>query len=206
MKSLLSALSAPALLFGSTLATTPAHAQTAHWTFSYTGFYDAEAAQFLPDQRLDGSFSGIDANADGVLDRAELTSLRIDGLDYVACGADNNPNHYCGADRFTFSAGGGLAFSLGAYGGDPEGWSGGGHLITSGELDYEYRYDPHSSSEHHLYWTDATTLNMASAAPISASVPPVPEAPVWAMLLAGVGGIALWGRRDGGRISSVPRE
>ena len=34
-------LSATALLFGSALA----HAQTAHWTFTYTGFYDHEACQ-----------------------------------------------------------------------------------------------------------------------------------------------------------------
>lgn len=201
-----SVIPAAALLLGSMLATTHAHAQSAHWTFSYTGFYDAEAAQFLPDQRLDGAFTGFDANADGVLERAELTSLRIGAMDYVACGANNTPNYYCGADRFTFSTGSGLAFSLGEYGGDPEGWAGGGRLITSGEMDYEYRYDPRSSSEHHLYWTDATTLNMVSASPIAASVPAIPEAPVWAMLLAGIGGIALWGRRDGGRIWSVPRE
>lgn len=203
MKSL---LSAAALLLGSTVATTHAAAQTAHWTFSYTGFYDAEAAQFLPDQRLDGAFTGFDANADGVLERAELTSLRIGALDYVACSANSNPNYYCGADSFTFSANSGLAFSLGEYGGDPEGWAGGGHLITSGQMDYAYRYDPRSSTEHHLYWTDATTLNMASTAPIAASVPAIPEAPVWAMLLAGVGGIALWGRRDGGRIPTAPRD
>lgn len=200
MKSL---LSAAALLLGSTFATMHADAQTAHWTFSYTGFYDAEAAQFLPDQRLDGAFTGFDANADGVLERAELTSLRIGALDYIACGASSNPNYYCGADTFSFSTNSGLAFSLGEYGGDPEGWAGGGRLITSGQMDYEYRYDPRSSSEHHLYWTDATTLNMASAAPIAASVPAIPEAPVWAMLLVGIGGIALLGRRDGQQIRNA---
>jgi hypothetical protein len=176
-----------ALLLGSALGTTSAHAQPIHWTFSYTGFYDREAAAFLGDAQLQGSFAGDDANGDGVLDRAELTSLLIGGTDYVTC-ATGVPGAYCGADRFTYSKRDGLSFSLGSYGGDPEGLTGGGRLITSGEMDYAYRFDPVASSERHLLWTDATRLVMRDpAVRTAAMVGTVPEAPAWTLLLIGVG-------------------
>jgi hypothetical protein len=167
---------AAALLFCSAFA----HAQSVHWAFSYTGFYDQEAALFLPGMRIAGSFSGVDANLDGVLERSELTSLTIGEMDYVACAAGSNAYYRCGADSFRFSAGEGLAFSLGETSSDPEGWVGGGHLITSGDMSYEYRFDPYSTTERHLRWTDDTVLAMVSV---------VPEAPAWAMLLVGVLGL-----------------
>lgn len=189
-------VSAGALLLASTLA----HAQAAHWAFSYTGFYDQEAAVFLPDMRIDGSFSGVDANGDGVLERGELTSLLVDTKDYVACAASTNANYHCDADSFTFSAESGLAFSVSEYSSDPEGLYGGGHFVTTGQMVYDYQFDPYANSEHHLAWTDGTVLTMASALPGSESVPAVPEAPAWMMLLAGVGGIGLWRRRGAMRI------
>jgi hypothetical protein len=179
-------ITAGALFLGSALA----HAQSTHWTFSYTGFYDKEAAQFMPDARIDGSFSGHDGNADGVLERGELTSLLLGSMDYVACAGSSNASYHCGADSFRFSPNEGLSFSLGEYGGDPEGWTGGGYLVTTGDMSYQYRYDPYSNTEHHLYWTEGTTLNMMSA---------VPEAPAWTMLLAGVAGLGVrarfWGKK-----------
>jgi MYXO-CTERM domain-containing protein len=180
---------ATALMFGSALA----HAQSAHWTFTYTGFYDQEAAVFLPDMQIAGSFTGTDANADGVLDLGELNSLTIGSMDYIACASGSNAYYHCGADRFTFSPNQGLSFSLGEYGSDPEGWRGGGHFVESGKMRYDYDFDPRTSTEHHLLWTDATSLTMLSASPVS----PVPEAPAWAMLAAGLGAVALWRRRPG---------
>jgi MYXO-CTERM domain-containing protein len=182
---------AGALLLASTLA----HAQTSHWAFSYTGFYDQEAAAFLPDLRIDGSFSGIDANGDGVLERGELTSLLVDAKDYVACAAGSNAYYHCDADSFRFSAESGLSFGVSEYSSDPEGLYGGGHFVTTGQMVYDYQFAPYGGSEHHLLWTDATALTMSSALPGTESVPAVPEAPAWAMLLAGVGGIGLWRRR-----------
>jgi hypothetical protein len=120
-------LTAIALLAGSAFA----HAQTAHWTFTYTGFYDQEAAIFLPDAQISGSFTGIDLDADGVLEIGELSSLTIGSMDYVACAASSNPYYHCGADSFVFSTEKGLSFSLGEYGSDPEGFHSGGHLIES---------------------------------------------------------------------------
>jgi len=165
-------LPAGALLLCSALA----QAAPVHWTFSYTGFYDREAGQFLPDMMLSGAFSGEDADGDGVLERPELHSLLVGDTDYVACAAGSNAYYYCGADRFTFSPSGGLSFSLGAYGSDPEGYVGGGHLIESGGMDYEYRFSPGGNAERHLLWTDATVLVMT----------PVPEAGAWTMLAAGL--------------------
>jgi hypothetical protein len=172
-----------ALLLCSALA----HAQPIFRNFSYTGFYDCEAAVFLTDHQLQGSFSGDDANGDGILERAELTSLLVDSTDYAAC-AGGAPNAYCGADLFTYSEHGGLSFSLGSYGGDPEGFAGGGRLITSGEMDYAYRYDPYSNSERHLLWTEATRLDMDDPAlKTAAMIGTVPEAPAWTLLLLGAG-------------------
>jgi MYXO-CTERM domain-containing protein len=180
-------LTAIALLAGSALA----HAQSAHWTFTYTGFYDQEAAVFLPDAQIAGSFTGFDLNTNGVLEIGELTSLTIGSMDYVACAASSNMYYHCGADSFLFSPEKGLSFSLGEYGSDPEGFHSGGHLIESGKLSYDYEITPYSTMEHHLNWTDGTVLNMMSASPVS----PVPEAPAWAMLVAGLGAVALWRRR-----------
>jgi hypothetical protein len=178
-------LAAGALLLCSALA----HAQPIFRTFSYTGFYDQEASAFLSDQQLQGSFSGDDANGDGVLDRAELASLMVDSVDYATC-AGGAPSAYCGADRFSYAVDGDLSFSLGSYGGDPEGLAGGGRLITSGEMDYAYRYDPYTNSERHLLWTDATRLVLQDATVTAAVVGSVPEAPSWTLLLLGVGVMA----------------
>lgn len=171
-----------ALLF----AGVAAHAQPTHWTFSYTGFYDREAAQFLPEMTLSGSFAGTDADADGVLERDELTSLTIGTRDYVACGASSNATYHCGADSFTFSPESGLSFSAGEYGGDPEGWVGSGHLVTSGQSLYDYQFNPNTTTEHHLDWTAATNFSMMSA---------VPEPAPYAMLVAGLAGLGLVGRK-----------
>jgi hypothetical protein len=191
-----SIFSAGALLLCSALA----HAQSATWTFSYTGFYDRQAAVFLSDAQLQGSFSGSDANADGVLERTELTSLLIGTKNYIACAGDSNATYHCGADSFTFSSKGGLAFSLGESGGDTEGWVGGGHVITTGDTDVTWHYDPNSSYEHNLDWTSATRLTLANHTELGGAdvgigaiqlgqIPAVPEAANWSMLLAGLAGI-----------------
>ena len=182
-------LTAGALLLCSTLA----HAQSANWTFSYTGFYDREAALFLPDAQLQGTFTGVDADGDGVLARTELTSLLIGSRDYIACAGDSNDYYHCGTDAFTFSSGG-LSFALGEYGSDPEGWVGGGRAITTGDTDSSWQYDPMTFSEHHLDWTAGTRLVLTNNAELGGTgaiqlgqVPAVPEPSTWALLLGGLG-------------------
>ena len=140
-----------------------------------------------------------------MLELGELNSLTIGSMDYIACGTKSNAYYHCGADSFLFSPDKGLSFSLGEYGSDPEGWRGGGHLIESGKMSYEYQFDPYTTTEHHLYWTEGTVLGMMSASPVT----PVPEAPAWAMLAAGLGAVGLWRRRPAklalsGQASGLP--
>lgn len=179
-------LSIGALLLGSALVHVPAAAQQAVWSFTYTGFYDREAHAFLPDMRLSGSFSGTDGNGDGLLELGELSTLMVGATDFISCAAASNAFYHCGADRFRFSPGTGLSFSLGEYGSDPEGWVGGGHLVETGALSYEYRFDPYSSYERHLEWTNDTRLTLVSV---------VPEPAAWGLLGAGLAAIGLWRRR-----------
>jgi hypothetical protein len=51
---------------------------------------------------------------------------------------------------------------------------------------FDYQFNPNTSTEHHLDWNPATTLNMVSV---------VPEPASFAMLAAGLAGIALYRRR-----------
>jgi hypothetical protein len=147
------------------------------WTFVYTGFLDTTDNTFLPDHKLPGSFTGYDSNRNGIMERAEITSLFLGGKDYVACGADSNEYYSCGADTFSYSTLAGLSFSAGESGRDPEGWVGGGHYYISGDGEYTYAYRPgHEESQAYL-WTAQTGFSITS---------PGPEPGTWSMLGVGV--------------------
>lgn len=187
-------LSSGALL----LCCTAAYAEVAHaapsdtisWGFSFNGFFDSVSNSFLPEEVIAGSFKGTDLDHDGLLEKDELLSLVVGELDYIACAADSNAFYQCGATSFSFSPDGGLQFSVGSYGQDPEGWVGGGRLITTGDQHYAYEFNPGMSTERHLYWTSETRLTMMSQAP---------EPHTWAMLAAGLAGLTWRARRQAGR-------
>lgn len=159
------------------LCCTAAHADPISWGFSFNGFFDSMSNSFLPDEIIAGSFKGNDLDGDGILEKEELLSLVVGELDYVACAPTSNAQYFCGATGFSFSPDTGLHFSVGSYGSDPEGWVGGGRLITTGDQHYAYEFNPGTTTERHLYWTSETTLTMMSQAP---------EPHTWLMLGAGL--------------------
>ena len=80
-----------------------------------------------------------------------------------------------------------VQFIVGSYGSDPEGWVGGGRLITTGDQHYAYEFNPGMTTERHLYWTSDTSLTMMSQAP---------EPQTWLMLAAGLLGLRWRARRQ----------
>lgn len=167
-------------------AASAAPLETVSWDFSFNGFYDSLTGTFLPDEVIAGSFKGSDLDHDGLLEKDELFALVVGELDYIACAADSNAYYQCGATGFAFSPELGLSFSVGSYGQDPEGWVGGGRLITTGDQHYAYEFNPGMTTERHLYWTSETRLSMMSQAP---------EPHTWAMLAAGLVGFGWRARR-----------
>jgi hypothetical protein len=159
---------------------------TISWGFSFNGFYDSVSDSFLPEEVISGSFKGHDLNSNGLLEKDELLTLVVGELDYIACAATSNAFYQCGATSFSFSQDAGLHFSVGSYGQDPEGWVGGGRLITTGDQHYAYEFNPSMTQERHLYWTSDTQLTMMSQAP---------EPSTWAMLAAGLAGLTWRARR-----------
>lgn len=178
------------------------------WSFVYTGFHEHtkqtgyeeyEFEKWNPSLTIGGQFAGEDRNQDGFVNLAELSSLEIDFVDYIACSANNNAYGQCGAQAFAYDmADGTLNFRVGMGGRDPEGFVWNEHGVISGERSYDYRERPGTSYEHELIWTAQTSLNLIA--------PPVPEPAGYAMLGAGLLGLAALqrGRRRWGAARTAP--
>ncbi len=146
------------------------------WNFSYQGFLDSRDGLFHAERRVTGSFVGDDMNANGIVERSEITSLILDGQDYVLCEPRTNSYYVCAIEAFTFSDAAGLTFTAGERGKDPEGLVGGGHYFTTGDGEYHYSYRPGFDEHYSFRWTPQTTFTIAA----------VPEPSTWAMLGAGL--------------------
>lgn len=172
-----------ALLAALTCATA-AQAADPTWTFSYSGFYNEEQGFFDPNFVIGGSFSGVDQNRDGVIERGELSSFQVDGVDYAHCANPGIPNFSCGLSAFAFSNKV-LNFTTTMYSSDPEGWVSRGTDIVSGVKHAYYYISPVGSTDSTMTWTADTRFDLQS---------PVPEANTYAMLLAGLGCLGVMAR------------
>jgi opacity protein-like surface antigen len=156
------------------------------WTFSYTGFIDAGTGQFDPNKTLSGSFAGADANADGAITLFELDSLKLNGSEYLGCGSPPmNYAHRCEVTSFSYGIGGALTFSARWWGNDEYASSWGGSTVT-GDRTTEYSYGYSASYSNTWLWSPQTRFAIAV---------PVPEPAAPAMLLGGLGLVALGARR-----------
>lgn len=170
------------IIIGSLLAAsvTLTHAETtapSRWEFSWTGFYMEADYRFRPDLNYTGTFGGVDANHNGVIELGELTELKIDGVDYATCSGQ------CGVKSFSYAPGGELNFVAGKTErwGTPPGpdWSEQkvefntdvGVLVT-GAREMSTEYDGR-------YFTTDTVKTITQLAP-------VPEPETYAMLGAGL--------------------
>jgi hypothetical protein len=168
-------------------ASSAASAATSTWTFTYTGFYDDSSLSFIDDRTISGTFTGNDANLDGVVDKSEISSLLIGSTDYVTCGAGGSPYFQCGAESFSYHIGDKkLDFVAGISSSDPEGIAGGAHFYETGKREWEYHYSPGGFVDNSYRWTDETSLTVFAAPVSGAEIPAVPEPGTWAMLAAGL--------------------
>lgn len=162
-------------------------ANAAHnsWDFSYTGFLDEGSGEFLANYTISGSFSGEDSNRDGVLDKSEIFSLMLNGMNFIACAADSNESYHCGTDAFNYHIGGALQLEAGLFGNDVEGYAGGGYSFTAGKSEIDFSYSPNHYMYNARLWTNETRFSITPA--WSGNALPVPEPGTWSMLLTGLG-------------------
>jgi hypothetical protein len=160
----------------------PVHAET--WTFTYQGFHDQNADTFVAERMLTGSFAGQDSDGDGTVSRAEITSLILNGYDYVGCQSQSNEFWQCGTEAFSYTPGSALQFTAGQGGADPEGWVGAGHYYVSGQQESGFSFRPGQFDIWAYQWTPQTTFAISSA----------PEPATWALMLGGLP-LAAWATR-----------
>jgi hypothetical protein len=158
------------------------------WQFTYTGFYSPTDGQFLPDATIAGSFTGSDGNHNGIVERSELSSFIVSGLDYAGCATETIPYFTCALSRFSYALSGALDFSAGNDTYDEyNSWY---YSVTTGVGSFYTRLNPAGQEDYNLLWTAATTVSIVPL--------PVPEPTAPAMLLAGVALLAA-ARRGAGR-------
>ncbi|TWI63683.1 putative secreted protein with PEP-CTERM sorting signal [Pseudoduganella lurida] len=184
----------PLMLASLLTASVATNATAGTWQFSYTGFQDSNSGAILADYQISGKFSGSDDNSDGILELAEISSLYVNGMEYIGCGTGSDYYH-CGTEQFSYHIGGQLDFVAGQYGYDPEGAFGGGHYYQTGVGEFEYHNAFGQYTEQAYLWTAQTAFAISSGTVLAGEVvSAVPEPATWTMLAAGlllVGGTAL---------------
>ncbi len=161
--------------------------------FTITGFADAATGVYDPNKSYSGSFTGADANGDGLIELNELTAFTWAGVDYKQrfgyegyCG-DGSNNFFCGLYTFTYKPG--LQPDFSTYW---ESWD--GHLAEEGStvagnrIVLTVKNGPGSQTE---LWTSDTQFSLS----------PVPEPRQATMLLTALalGGLMAARRRRWGK-------
>lgn len=149
-----------------------------HWDFSWRFFFDTLTLKNI-DATVSGSFDGADLNANGVIDRGELTALTLQGRDVLGC-VSNSPVA-CGVSEFSYILGGTLTLR-GSYvdywddNGGPD-WS--SHEISMDTTTGVYSMNARAQQSHDgrdWMFTPETQFTISA----------VPEPETYFMLLAGL--------------------
>jgi hypothetical protein len=171
---------APALILALGGAHVPACAQTA-WSFSYTGFLLEETGEFQPGYRLDGYFTGADANADGLITKDELGRFNWNGYDYFPGDFYGCWGSWCTLNAFSYRlADGQLSFDADWHYSDEAVYSSTRTVAgLSHVTHYEHGYPRMDEVTNRVYlWTGQTRFAITP--------PPVPEPATPALLAGGV--------------------
>ena len=178
------------------LVSAGAQAAPTHYDFAWKGFrfISDTNVHWSPDATISGYFVGEDLDADGAIAIDEITrfGLRYGGhaqpWEFFGC-PDRGPTSAfitdCSVGNFLYTADGELSFKASAS------WSFSGSTynslswnaptyFTNYDTDYPY------NNTYSWYWTENTQLTVVAA---------VPEPSAWAMLAAGLAGIAGVARR-----------
>ncbi|GGC17271.1 PEP-CTERM sorting domain-containing protein [Pseudoduganella buxea] len=163
-------------------------AQT-HWDFMYTGFEHQETGIFDPTLQIQGSFDGVDADLDGILEHNEVTSFTLDTLEYV-----DNPDgcriNSCSLLSFSYGTHSGkLNFESSSYYADDFNYSY-SSVIAGVRSAHQGANGSGESFTTTLVWTDQTKFWIYPVAT------PVPEPSTMAMLGAGLLAVGLVRRRE----------
>jgi hypothetical protein len=176
---------------GLALVCAAAHCQSTTWDFTYTGFYSNERQAFVPDAVLSGSFVGSDQNANGVIEKQELTALFLSNrnipVNLLQCGYEAPLLFECNLDSFSFSGQGGLNFAGSHNSFDENNGSTETVTVTTGDTWVRSVGSVRTGASRTMTWnwTPETTLNVVSSVPEPGQV--------W-LLALGLGIVAVGGR------------
>lgn len=143
--------------------------------------YTPTAVYFDPSFSVSGTFSGIDADRDGTIARAELTELTLGGIDWTTCG--NGPYVQCDIIRFSYSASDGLEVYTRQVWIEDIPWSDASTVHTTiYDTTALISYEAHGENVDELYAYGFTEETLTNVTLISA----VPEPQTYALFGAGM--------------------
>lgn len=175
-----------------------AHAAETTWSFTYQGFIDTNTGLFMPDVKLEGTFTGTDRDSDGIIVQEELTGFSTGGYTYLnaqgqGCAQDGwSPYLRCIVHSFSYKLTGELDYSTDRWGNDEyaAGWYG---QVRTGNFFLSGSYSDVSEQEQRYDWSNQTRFSITAA--------PVPEPVTAVMLPAGLALMLITARRRRHKVS-----